>query len=136
MAPNVDLLSYGTQGYGAGDILFYNNVPDIEADFATAQNSYGADLANVSLGSNIYDNDPEDCWVMGLYGSASVLIDQIIRGGNPVVGTGDRYITPPGRRATSATALARAATPTIASPHRRRPRTPSMWALPTLTTTP
>ncbi len=29
MAPNVDLLSYGTQGYGAGDILFYNNVPDI-----------------------------------------------------------------------------------------------------------
>ena len=93
MAPNVDLLSYGTQGYGTGDILFYNNVPDIEADFATAQNSYGADLANGSLGSNIYDNDPEDCWVMGKYGSASLLLDQIIRGGNSVVGIGDRYIT-------------------------------------------
>ncbi len=93
MAPSVDLISYGTQGYGAGDILFYNNVPDIEADFAAAQNSFGADLANGSLGSNIYDNDPEDCWVMGKYGSASVLLDQIIRGGNVVVGLGDRYIT-------------------------------------------
>jgi len=93
MAPAVDLISYGTQGYGAGDILFYNNVPDIENDFAAAQNTYGADIANGSLGSNIYDNDPEDCWVMGKYGSASELLDQIIRGGNSAVGLGDKYVT-------------------------------------------
>jgi len=92
MAPAVDLISYGT-GYSGSGITFYENVPDIEADFAAAQNVYGADLGTASLGSNIYQYFPSDCWVMGNYGSSSVLIDQIVRGGNPVVGSGDKYIT-------------------------------------------
>ncbi len=91
MAPNVDLISYGTF-YGGTGPIFYENVPDIEQDFAAAQNSYGADLANASLGSNIYLNG-YSCTIMGNYGAASVLIDQIVRGGNSVVGIGDKYIT-------------------------------------------
>ncbi len=92
MAPNVDLISYGT-GYSGTGPIFYENVPDIEADFAAAQNTYGADLANCSLGSNVYLNYPGSCYLMGLYGAASELIDQIVRGGNSVVGVGDKYIT-------------------------------------------
>jgi hypothetical protein len=93
MAPAVDLISYGTTYSGTGP-LFYQNVPDIESDFATAQNTYGADLGTASLGSNVYSNYPMSCTLMmGKYGASDVLIDQIIRGGNAVVGTGDKYVT-------------------------------------------
>ncbi len=91
MAPNVDLLSYGTTYLGTGPI-FYQNVPDIEADWAAAQNTYGADLGTASLGSNIYLNG-YSCTIMGNYGASDVLIDQIVRGGNGVVGLGEKYIT-------------------------------------------
>lgn len=92
MAPAVDLISYGTT-YGGSGVIFYENVPDIENDWAQAQNTYGADLGNASLGSNIYSNYyPDSCNLMGNYGSSSVLIDQIVRGGNTVVGLGDKYI--------------------------------------------
>jgi hypothetical protein len=92
MAPSADLVSYGTTYSGSGP-LFYQNVPDIESDFAAAQNTYGADLGTASLGSNVYSNYPMSCTLlMGKYGSSSVLIDQIIRGGNAVVGVGDKYI--------------------------------------------
>lgn len=91
MAPAVDLISYGTNYTGTGAI-FYQNVPDIEQDWAQAQNTYGADLGTASLGSNIYLNG-YSCDIMGNYGASDVLIDQIIRGGNPVVGLGDKYIT-------------------------------------------
>ena len=92
IAPAVDLISYGT-GYSGSGFLFYENVPDIESDWATAQNTYGADLANASLGSNIYANYPSSgCHLMGVYGSSAVLIDQIVRGGNSLVGTGDKYV--------------------------------------------
>ncbi len=91
MAPAVDLISYGTNYAGSG-ITFYENVPDIEADWAAAQNTYGADLGTASLGSNIYAYFPDDCNVMGNYGASSVLIDQIVRGGNSAVGIGDKYI--------------------------------------------
>ena len=91
MAPAIDLISYGTSYAGSGPI-FYEDVPDIEADFAAAQNTHGADLANASLGSNIYDNG-YDCNLMGNYGASSVLIDQIVRGGNTAVDIGDKYIT-------------------------------------------
>lgn len=92
MAPAVDLISYGTEYAGTG-IIFYENVPDIEQDWAQAQNSYGADLGTASVGSNIYQNYyPSGCSVMGKYGASSVLIDQIVRGGNSVVGIGDKYI--------------------------------------------
>ena len=93
MAPNVDLISYGTQYSGVGPI-FYQNVPDIESDFATAQNIYGADLGTASVGSNVYSNYPLSCTqLMGKYGASAVLIDQIVRGGNSQVGVGDKYIT-------------------------------------------
>jgi len=91
MAPAVDLISYGT-GYSGSGITFYENVPDIEADWAAAQNTYGADLGTASLGSNLYAYFPDDCYVMGNYGASSVLIDQIVRGGNSAVGIGDKYI--------------------------------------------
>ncbi len=93
MAPEVDLISYGT-GYSGSGVLFYENVPDIEADWAAAQNTYGADLGTASLGSNIYSNYPDgsECDVMGKYGPSSRLIDQIVRGGNSAVGPGDKYI--------------------------------------------
>ncbi len=92
MAPNVDLISYGATPVGSG-YLFYNDVMDIEADWAQAQNSYGADVGNASLGSNIYSNyAPSGCVIMGRYGASSVLLDQIVRGGNSAVGIGDKYI--------------------------------------------
>ena len=93
MATAVDLISYGTNYTGVGPI-FYQNVPDIESDFAAAQNTYGADLGTASLGSNVYSNYPLSCTLlMGKYGASDVLIDQIIRGGNGVVGIGEKYIT-------------------------------------------
>jgi subtilisin family serine protease len=93
MAPNADLISYGTNYPGTG-VIFYANVPDIEADWAQAQNTYGADLGTASLGSNVYQNYPSQCdSLLGRYGAASVLIDQIVRGGNSTVGLGDKYIT-------------------------------------------
>ncbi|MBN1179652.1 MAG: S8 family serine peptidase, partial [Anaerolineae bacterium] len=92
MAPSADLISYGT-GYSGSGYLFYENVPDIEDDWAHAQNWYGADIGTASVGANIYDNYyPAGCTIMGKYGASSVLIDQIVRGGNSVVGIGDRYI--------------------------------------------
>ena len=92
MAAEVDLISYGT-GYPGSGKIFYENVPDIEADWAAAQNTYGADLGNGSVGSNVYANYPETgCYLMGKYGASAVLIDQIVRGDNSVVGIGDKYI--------------------------------------------
>ncbi len=91
MAPGADIISYGYEWNGVG-MLFYNNPGDIEADWAAAQNTYGADLGNASLGSNIYINYPLSCTLMGNYGATSVLMDQMIRGGNAVVGVGDKYI--------------------------------------------
>ncbi len=94
MAPNVDLISYGS-GWTSG-VIFYEDVGDIESDFASGQNIYGADLANISLSSNLFQNylsDPSRCTWMGNYGASDVLIDQIVRGGNSMVGIGDKYIS-------------------------------------------
>jgi predicted outer membrane repeat protein len=91
MAPGADIVSYAYEWNGQG-MLFYNNAGDIEADWAAAQNTYGADVGNASLGSNIYINYPMSCTLMGNYGVTEVLMDQIIRGGNAVVGVGDKYI--------------------------------------------
>ncbi|HTP08668.1 MAG TPA: S8 family serine peptidase, partial [Anaerolineae bacterium] len=91
MAPGANIVSYAYEWNGQG-MLFYNNPGDIEADWAAAQNSYGADVGNASLGSNIYANYPLSCTLMGNYGVTENLIDQIVRGSNPVVGVGDKYI--------------------------------------------
>ncbi len=91
MAPGARVVSYGYQPNGTG-MLFYNDPGDIQADWAAAQNTYGADVGNASLSSNIYANYPMSCTLMGNYGLTSVLMDQIIRGGNSTVGLGDKYI--------------------------------------------
>jgi predicted outer membrane repeat protein len=91
MAPGADIISYGYEWNTVG-MLFYNNPGDIEVDWAAAQNTYGADVGNASLGSNIYANYQFSCTLMGNYGVTEVLMDQIIRGGNAVVGVGDKYI--------------------------------------------
>jgi len=91
MAPGADVISYRYQPNFTG-MIFYHDPGDIEQDWAGAQNSNGADIGNASLGSNIYANYPLSCTLMGNYGVTSVLMDQIVRGGNSVVGLGDRYI--------------------------------------------
>lgn len=90
MAPNVDLITYGIGSISG--IAFYEDVSDIETDWAAGQNTYGADIGTASLSSNIYANYPSRCDLMGNYGATAVLIDQIVRGGNSVVGIGDKYI--------------------------------------------
>ena len=90
IAPGVDIVSYGVNL--TYDYIFYNDVGDIEADWAAAQNTYGADLGSASLGMNIYANYPTRCDLTGNYGATEVLMDQIVRGGNSTVGLGDRYI--------------------------------------------
>ncbi len=48
MAPGADIISYAYEWNAVG-MLFYNNPGDIEADWAAAQNTYGADVGNASL---------------------------------------------------------------------------------------
>ncbi len=91
MAPGARIISYAYNPNGQG-ALFYNDPGDIEADWAAAQNTYGADVGSASLSSNIYANYPLSCTHMGNYGLTSVLLDQIIRGGNAPVGVGDKTI--------------------------------------------
>ena len=91
MAPGADVISYQYDRNNTG-MLFYNDPGDIESNWAAAQNTHGADVGNASLGSNIYLNYPMSCTLMGNYGLTSGLMDQIIRGGNSVVGAGDKMI--------------------------------------------
>jgi len=93
VATNTDLISYAASFTGTGP-FYYQNVPDIERDFAQAQNTYGADIGTASLGASVYANYPLSCTLlMGKYGASSALIDQIVRGGNSAVGLGDKYVT-------------------------------------------
>ncbi len=91
MAPAADIISYGFEWDGTG-MWFYDNPGDIEQDWAQAQNSYGADIGTASIGSNISFYFPSSCDLLGNYGVTARLIDQIVRGGNSVVGIGDKYI--------------------------------------------
>lgn len=91
MAPGADIISYQYDRNNTG-MLFYNDPGDIENNWAAAQNSHGADVGNASLGANIYLNYPMSCTLMGNYGLTSGLMDQIVRGGNSVVGAGDKMI--------------------------------------------
>jgi len=77
MAPEARLLS-GEYDGNAG-ILFYNNPADIEGDYNTAINTYGADLANNSIGMNIQGNVYPDAYY-GDYETCSILIDNIATG--------------------------------------------------------
>ncbi len=78
MAPGVTLLSYGFQYDGSG-IFLYSNPGDMEDDYAEAINTFGADVANNSIGTNTESNG-FPCEIQGDYGVTSVLIDTIVRG--------------------------------------------------------
>ena len=78
MAPGVTLQSYGFQYDGTG-IFLYTNPGDLQADYNQAINSFGADLANNSIGTNTETNG-FDCAIQGDYGVTDQLIDSIVRG--------------------------------------------------------
>ncbi len=112
MAPAVDLVSYGLQTDGSG-IFLYTNPGDIEADYGQAINTFGADVANNSIGTNTETNG-FPCIIQGDYGVCSSVIDGVVTGslGSPfricwangnerqgsgcdVEGFGDYYSTAP-----------------------------------------
>jgi len=78
MAPGVALQSYGFQFDGSG-VFLYTNPGDIESDYNEAANSFGAIIANTSLGTNVAQNG-FSCEYEGDYGVTSTVIDAIVRG--------------------------------------------------------
>jgi subtilisin-like proprotein convertase family protein len=86
MAPAARVISYGFQTTG-GDWL-YTDPGDIESDWRTAKNTYGADLGTASIGTNTAANGFPCEWE-GNYGAVSQLIDSIVRGslGEPYIAT-------------------------------------------------
>ena len=78
VAPGARLISYALGGFNAG-ILMYSNPGDLQADFTAAVQTHGADVANVSLGSNVRINN-YPCSIVGDYGVTDALIDAIATG--------------------------------------------------------
>jgi hypothetical protein len=78
MAPGVFLLSYGFEYDGSG-IFLYSNPGDMEDDYSEAISTYGADVSNNSIGSNVSING-FPCDITGDYGVTAALIDTIVRG--------------------------------------------------------
>ncbi|MBP7747203.1 MAG: S8 family serine peptidase, partial [Phycisphaerae bacterium] len=78
MAPDVTIQSYGFEYDGSG-IFLYSNPGDIQSDYNQAINTYGAVLANNSIGTNTETNG-FDCAIQGNYGVTDQLIDNIVRG--------------------------------------------------------
>lgn len=78
MAPGVIMQSYGFQYDGSGTFL-YTNPGDIESNYNQAINTYGAVIANNSIGTNVASNG-FPCSYEGDYGATSQLIDSIVRG--------------------------------------------------------
>jgi uncharacterized repeat protein (TIGR01451 family) len=85
MAPAASIYSAEYE-QSSGTMLFWDNAGDIQADYATARNSYGVDLATNSIGSNTASNG-FPCSREGDYGVSSSMIDGIVRGDNPTVGS-------------------------------------------------
>ncbi|MBN1343477.1 MAG: S8 family serine peptidase [Phycisphaerae bacterium] len=82
MAPGVTMQSYGIEPSGwltPPDIL-YTNPGDIEQDYEEAINTYGAEIANNSIGTNVAHRPTLPCEWEGDYGTTSQLIDSIVRG--------------------------------------------------------
>jgi hypothetical protein len=91
VAPEATLFSAGYQQV-FGSVFFWDNAGDIENDYALARSAHSVDLANNSLSSNIARNG-EDCDIEGDYGTASSLLDGIVRGANPEVGSQPMIVT-------------------------------------------
>jgi subtilisin family serine protease len=77
MAPNCQLVSYVYEA--CSPYCLYNSPQDIEANYTSARNTYGADLATNSIGSNIGANNYSCAWE-GDYELVSQLLDNIVRG--------------------------------------------------------
>jgi len=76
MAPEARLITYM---YHFSSPVFYNNPGDLETNYTVAINTYGADLANNSLGMNVVGNMyPTYCY--GDYETSAILLDQIALG--------------------------------------------------------
>lgn len=69
-----------------GTMLFWDNAGDIQADYATARNTYNIDFATNSIGSNTASNG-YPCEREGDYGVSSNMLDGIVRGNNLTVGS-------------------------------------------------
>ncbi len=84
VAPAAGILSAGV--HSTMSIPYYDDNADFEADYGTARNGYGADLASNSIGLNLAEYFPlEPCWREGDYGTTSALIDRIVRGNSEAV---------------------------------------------------
>ncbi len=80
MAPAVTIESYGfEQEGGLQQGFLYTDPGDLEQDYSQAINSYGAVLANNSIGTNTAPNGFPCEWT-GDYGITSNLIDSVVRG--------------------------------------------------------
>ncbi|MBN1345701.1 MAG: S8 family serine peptidase [Phycisphaerae bacterium] len=80
MAPGVTIESYGFEMDGGLQPGFlYTDPGDLEADYDEAVNTYGAVIANNSIGTNVAANGFPCTWE-GDYGATSMLIDAIVRG--------------------------------------------------------
>lgn len=78
MAPGVIMDSYGLQFSGGGTFL-YTNPGDLESDYNQAINTFGCDISNNSIGTNVETNG-FPCSMQGDYGVTCALIDAIVRG--------------------------------------------------------
>ena len=98
MAPNANLITYGYEDDGK-NLFLYDNPGDIQADFRKALKK-GADIATVSLGTNLASNGRRrinaglpvgvfNCNREGDYNATSQLLDNIVRGslGSPLITT-------------------------------------------------
>ncbi|MBN2548982.1 MAG: S8 family serine peptidase [Anaerolineales bacterium] len=85
VAPSATIVSAEYQ-QTAGTMLFWDNAGDIQADYATARNTYNIDFATNSIGSNTASNG-YPCEREGNYGVSSNMLDGIVRGDNLTVGS-------------------------------------------------
>ncbi len=80
MAPGVTIQSYGfEQEGGLQQGFLYTDPGDIEADYGQAINTFSADIANNSIGTNTASNGFPCDWE-GNYGITDTVIDAIARG--------------------------------------------------------
>ncbi|MCK4871860.1 MAG: S8 family serine peptidase [Phycisphaerales bacterium] len=87
MAPGVTIQSYGfEQEGGLQEGFLYSDPGDLEEDYGEAMNTFGAVIANNSIGTNTASNGFPCDWE-GNYGVTSNLIDSIVRGS-----LGDPYL--------------------------------------------
>jgi hypothetical protein len=80
MAPGVTMQSYGfEQDGGLQPGFLYTDPGDLDHDYDEAINTWGAIIANNSIGTNVAANGYPCDWE-GDYGATSILIDRIVRG--------------------------------------------------------